>query len=127
MLRRGFSCFIPIRRACGFRLDEAIFKDKSVYVILGAANDNGDLASAPNIADELGGFHLERIGSPRFLLKAYPAQQVVRDAALLFDGDLVGDDRESPVHLHGIGIDDLSVQPTGQVDGELRGSSTLLL
>ncbi|CAM4010022.1 hypothetical protein TSOC111612_24370 [Tsukamurella ocularis] len=45
---------------------------------------------------------------------------VVRNAAPLRDRELRGADVHAPVHLHRVDVDDLAVQPLGEVQGKVR-------
>ena len=47
-------------------------------------------------------------------------------ALLLLLGDLVGDDGQTPVHLHGVCVDDLAIEFECQIYRELRTKSGIL-
>lgn len=84
---------------------------------VGPAGDDGEAAAVGDGVGRGGGPVDEVVGGEVFVGVGDP-DEVVGDAAAFVVGDLVGDDVEAPVDLHFVGVDDLSVETGGEVDGE---------
>lgn len=82
-----------------------------------ASNDDWKLPAAENRFQRNGG-HRAEIGGGEVRFGVGDAEEVVRDAAALLVGDLVGGDVEAAVDLHFVGVDYLRREASGEVDGE---------
>src|SRR5690606_38589206 len=100
--------------------------DGPADVEAGSADQDGPASAGEQRVDPLPGQPLV-LGDRGGLRDVPDVQQVVRDALALLGRQLGGSDVHPPVELHGVGVDDLTAEPTGQGNTQIglsgRGGS----
>lgn len=85
---------------------------------VGAADDEGKVASGEDAGDDGGGMRTEGSRGNLAGKRVEIAKEMVGDGAAVGERELVSGDVEAPVELHFVGIDDLGREAGGEVDGE---------
>ncbi|KAG9448926.1 hypothetical protein H6P81_008891 [Aristolochia fimbriata] len=96
--------------------------DERVYERVGAADKDGETAARGDFLNGGVGEGTEVEGGELAVCRIEFAEEVVRNAAAVRNGDFVGGDVEALVELYLVGINDLGGEATGYVDGETRFS-----
>lgn len=98
-------------------VEDDVSKEEGLEVVMCATDKDRQISPTPDILYDLGRTALEGIDSPWLLGHRDVTKKVMRDATLLSGSDLVGENGQAIVQLHGIGIDNLAPKPSRQLNG----------
>lgn len=92
-------------------------EQQGLDVVVGAADEDGDASASSDLVDRHLGLADEASDLPDLARRVQDAEEVVRHPLALRGRDLVRDDRQSPVQLHRVRVDDFAVQRKRQFYG----------
>jgi hypothetical protein len=104
-------------------VDYPPLEEQAVEIVGRAADYDGEFSPGADLGDYPCGLLLELCHDPGVLAELDAAEEVVRDAPLLWDCELVGYDRQALVQLHRVGVYYLAVVSCRELDGELGAVS----